>query len=102
VANADGTPATDLQPYMAMAGHAAVLRADLSVFAHLHPSGSAAMASLMLARSPHAMLADGQALPPEVSFPYGFPQPGRYRIFVQVKRAGRVETGAFDVDVAPP
>jgi hypothetical protein len=45
----------------------------------------------------HAMHSSG--LPPEVSFPYGFPRPGQYRIFVQVKRAGKVETGIFDARV---
>jgi len=37
--------------------------------------------------------------PAEVSFPYGFPKAGLYRIFVQVKRKGKVETGVFDAEV---
>ena len=42
---------------------------------------------------------EAMQLPATVSFPYGFPAPGDYRIFVQVKRSGRIETGAFDVRV---
>jgi hypothetical protein len=38
---------------------------------------------------------DHGQLGPEVAFPYGFPKAGEYRIFVQVKRAGKVETGEF-------
>jgi hypothetical protein len=38
-------------------------------------------------------------LPPTVSFPYGFPEPGDYRIFVQIKRSGRIVTGVFDAHV---
>jgi hypothetical protein len=101
VVGADGKPATDVEPYMAMAGHAAVVRTDLSVFAHLHPTGSVAMPSLMLAGAPHTMYGAGQAIGADIAFPYGFPQPGSYRVFVQIKRAGHVETGAFELTIAP-
>jgi len=95
-----GEPASDLELYMGMPGHAVFMRRDRNVFAHVHPSGSAPMAVLELtapAVAPHAR--HDAHLPPTVSFPYGFPEAGIYRIFVQVRRRGEVMTAAFDVDV---
>jgi hypothetical protein len=94
VEDANGRPAEDMGLYMGMAGHAEFVSADASIFAHVHPDGSVPMAALMLTRMP--MLHAGGSVAPVISFPYGFPKPGRYRIFVQVARAGRPETGVFD------
>jgi hypothetical protein len=98
VEDKDGKPA-DLQDYMGMAGHAVFLSSDGKTFAHVHPAGSVSMAAVRLAEGgvqKAAMAGMHQGpLSGEVSFPYGFPQAGDYRIFVQVKRAGRVETGKF-------
>ena len=87
---------------MGMAGHAEFVRSDLSVFAHIHPAGSVPMPSLMIAQKDSGLPMDHgsmHALPAEVSFPYGFPQPSDYRLFVQIKRDGQVETGVFDAHV---
>jgi hypothetical protein len=109
VEDVGGKPAGDMELYMGMPGHAAFVRDDFQVFAHVHPSGSAPMAAVSMAEAQvsggdaggmaamHAMHSGG--IPAEVSFPWGFPQPGSYRIFVQVKRAGKVETGIFDTRV---
>jgi hypothetical protein len=97
-----GKPADGMELYMGMLGHAAFVRSDRSVFAHVHPTGSVPMAALALTQpeNPHAghMMTSG-GLPAEVSFPYGFPKPGDYRIYVQVKRAGAILTGVFDARV---
>lgn len=96
----DGKEAA-LEPYMGMGGHAEFVKEDGSVFAHVHPTGSVSMASVAVA-SPEAMVAMHQAeVGPVVSFPYGVPTPGRYRVFVQMRRDGRVETGAFGLSVTP-
>jgi hypothetical protein len=100
----NGNPATDLESYMGMAGHAAFIRDDGQVFAHVHPAGSVPMVAAEMAQkhgdSPSSgtgmnMAMDHGASSAEVSFPYGFPQSGDYHIYVQVKRAGHVETGSF-------
>lgn len=101
--DATGKPASDMQPYLGMAGHAAFVKTDGTVFAHTHPEGSAAMADVMLANESIGMeqMARMQMGPvaPDVSFPYGFPSAGRYRILIQMKHGGTVETGVFDADV---
>ena len=116
VRTADGKPAV-LEPYMGMAGHAMIARDDGQVFVHLHPAGTISLAALetFVLRQPgdtvrgalgkrlRAMEA-GMGEPGDVgsgvvSFPYAFPKPGSYRIWVQVKRAGRILTGAFGAEV---
>jgi len=100
----------DLEPYMGMLGHAAIRRSDGTVFAHVHPVGTISMA----AQDYFAAQAAGGQAPMDhrmhlhhggtgnaVSFPYLFPQPGEYRMWVQTKVAGKVITGVFDFTVAP-
>lgn len=98
----DGAPVQDAELYMGMLGHAAFLKNDGTTFAHVHPSGSVPMAALALANpapgEDHNMQ-HMSGLPPEADFPYGFPTPGDYRVIVQMKYRGVIETGIFDVKV---
>lgn len=140
VMSPDGKPA-ELQTYLGMMGHAAILKEDGSVYIHLHPNGtfSATAQQVMEKRvgektnpSPHLsnakrfrdsvdnVLLQLRALPEaerdrvlmggmvhttsghhngSVSFPYVFPSAGNYRIWLQVKRNGKILTGAFDAKV---
>jgi hypothetical protein len=95
----DGSTPADMALYMGMLGHAAFVKIDGSVFAHIHPNGTVPMSALMLAQGmamDHSSMHMEQALPSEVSFPYGFPSAGQYRIFVQMKHGQTIETGIFD------
>lgn len=102
VLDEDRQPKRVLGLYMGTLGHAAIVAHDGTVFAHLHPSGSVPMGALAVAgvdtHAMHAAGGDGE-LPSDVAFPYAFPKAGAYRLFVQVRRAGKIETGVFDVVV---
>lgn len=103
----DGNPVPDEELYMGMLGHAAFVKNDGTVFAHIHPSGSVPMAALMSANpsmEDHGtrMMMNQEpmnGLPAEADFPYAFPTPGDYRIIVNMKHAGVIETGIFDATV---
>ncbi len=114
-----------LEPYLGMRGHLALRRDDGAVFTHLHPGGTPSMASIQLSvlRAEGKLpltAAFGQEDPicklPEmtsaqqdwlkgptasneatVTFPYAFPKPGKYRLWVQVKIKREILTGVYDV-----
>ena len=100
VEDADGQPARDLELYRGMPGHAIVVKRDRRVFEHVSPWGSVTMAAMNIAMPQAAPHSGHEVAPPStVTFPYGFPQAGEYRIFVQVKRAGSIVTEVFDAAV---
>jgi hypothetical protein len=108
-----------VEPYLGMSGHAVVMREDGKVFIHLHPMGTVSMAAqvALQERKPSdtawgtlgRRLTESGALDPHaghqpmleghLSFPYAFPEPGAYRIWVQLKRHGKVATGSFRATV---
>ena len=99
-----------LEPFLGMAGHAVIVRSDGGVFIHLHPVGTisvaaqAKLSSNTLGASTHPMESmTGMGTAPDTNaalyFPYAFPQPGRYTVWVQIKRHGQVLTGSFPVSV---
>ena len=91
-----------IQAYMGMRGHTVVRRADGEVFTHLHPAGTISMAAQeMLNPRERSAAAPPPVADPaaEVAFPYAFPRPGAYRLWVQVRIEARVLTGVFDVNV---
>jgi hypothetical protein len=101
----DGTPSA-LETYAGMLSHGVVTMGDGSVFMHVHPGGSIAMAAQDRFARGDAMPDMAAAMPMptapppgDVSFPFVFPSDGVYRVLVQVKIAGVVETAAFDLVV---
>jgi hypothetical protein len=106
-----------LEPYVGMLGHVAIRREDGAVFTHLHPAGSVSLAAQQVFQiragdkpvkritpemmEKYCLPPSGEALAQQpLSFPYEFPQPGRYLIWVQVKAGGQVRTAVFTALVA--
>ena len=93
---AGGRPVTDLQPWLGMAGHLFVLGPGrggvpdptdaATSFAHVHDMQPAV---------------PGRGFGPGIAFDYAFPQPGPYRLWLQVLRGGSVVTVPVDLTVAP-
>jgi hypothetical protein len=92
--------ALTLEPYMGMAAHAVVASPDGSVFVHLHPMGTVSMAAQMkVAIGGQPMGMQTSAVDGRLSFPYSFPKPGRYRVWIEIRHGGRVLTAVHDVEV---
>ncbi|MGE0439692.1 MAG: hypothetical protein AB7L66_00440 [Gemmatimonadales bacterium] len=102
-----------LEPYLGMAGHAVVQRDDGQVYIHLHPNGTIStvaqaalgarlrtdtlpgMVAKRLADSAGAAHVMHPSFEGRLSFPYAFPEPGAYRIWIQFKRGSQIFTAAF-------
>ena len=76
-----GAPAAGLQLYLGSAGHLLVVSPDLTHSVHAHPEGTTAG--------------------PEIDFRVLFPEPGTYKLWVQVQRDGKVITAPFVVRLDP-
>ena len=136
----DGKPA-ELQTYLGMMGHAAVIKDDASVYIHLHPNGTYSSTAVQVLQkridetsnkrpnlnnakkfrdSVDNVLTQLQSMTEaerdkllmgdmkhevnehhggQVTFPYVFPKAGHYRVWLQVKREGKILTGVFDANV---
>ena len=77
----DGVPITDLEPYLGSAGHLLVVSPDLTHSIHAHP--------------------DAVGSGPELAFDVEFPEPGIYKLWVQIQRRGTVSAVPFVVRIGP-
>jgi hypothetical protein len=79
----DGSPVTDLEPYLGAYGHLVALRSGDLAYLHVHPEGTPG---------------DGKTEPgPDVVFFAKVPSPDRYHLYLDFKHEGVVRTAAFTV-----
>lgn len=78
----DGKPIVDLEEYLGALGHSVILREGSLDFIHAHPTADAK-----------------QVQNGKVDFMVYFPEAGKYKIFTQFQRSGKVFTTDFVVSV---
>lgn len=82
-----GKPVTDVEPYLGAWGHSLAVSEDLSNVVHAHPV---------------ELVPDGRPSArggPTLTFKAELPEPGKYRIWTQIKRHGEIVTAVFTVDI---
>lgn len=87
---ASGQPVGDLEPYLAAWGHALLLSDDTLSVVHAHP------VELVPVNDPAARGG------PIVTFKALFPKAANYRLWVQLKRRGEIDTVAYTLNVQSP
>jgi Cu+-exporting ATPase len=86
-----GTPITTLRPYLAAAGHIAIMRQDGTAFAHEH-------AEMKDANGNPVFALPGQEFGPDLEVHANFPRAGLYRLWGQFRTAdGQLMTTQFTV-----
>lgn len=84
----DGTPVTDLQPYLGAYGHLVALREGDLAYLHVHPDGEPG---------------DGRTKAgPDVVFHTDVPSAGNYRLYLDFQHAGTVRTAEFTAVAGTP
>jgi len=107
--SATGAPVTDLQLYLGALAHFIVVSESLDDFIHAHPLETGEV--IDPSRDPNMVHVHDPALlakvlagpsPPVIHAATSFPHAGRYRMWAQFQRAGRVVTIPFTFAVAAP
>jgi hypothetical protein len=88
VARRDGTPCTDLEPFMQAFAHLVGFNDDYATVLHSHPRGA-------------PIVDPGRRGGPDLEFVIDALRPGFYRLFAQVQVAGEIKTVPFGVKVLP-
>ncbi len=84
-----GEPVRDLQSYLGAWGHTLILSEDARDYIHSHPTET------IPNDADRTKIYGG----PDVSFDAFFPRPGRYRVWSQFQRQGKLITIAFTINV---